>query len=150
MLPCCLVCSRTGIQQNHQNTNIFEPHLDDFQTPAPHAPQSLQQHQFETPRAPPQKPRFRAEDLGTFDPTVNDVYAFTDRIAEVADMNGAMTVQTNVSLVLRGAALRWYEIELTPAFKASLRLESSGIHGWMTALLKKFQQSLHAPHIKHT
>lgn len=48
--------------------------------------------------------RWRGEELGTFDPAVDNVYTFTNRIHQVAELRGHLLVQLNVSLQLRGLA----------------------------------------------
>ncbi|KAM0800632.1 hypothetical protein BDR22DRAFT_851256 [Usnea florida] len=61
--------------------------------------------------------RWRGEELGTFDPAVDDLYTFTDRMHQVAGLRGHLLVQLNVSLQLKGLAKSWYEMELVPVTK---------------------------------
>ena len=48
--------------------------------------------------------RWRGEELGTFDPAIDDIYTFTNRVHQVAGLRGHLLVQLNVSLQLRGLA----------------------------------------------
>ena len=48
--------------------------------------------------------RWRGEELRTFDPAIDNVYTFTDRINQVAGLRGHRLIQLNLSLQLRGAA----------------------------------------------
>ena len=82
--------------------------------------------------------RWRGEELGTFDPTVDDVYTFTDRMHQVAGLRGHLLVQLNVSLQLRGLAKSWYEMELGPSDKAML-CEARSIHAWVNTLIQRFR-----------
>ena len=82
--------------------------------------------------------RWRGEELGTFDPAVDDVYTFTDRMHQVAGLRGHLLVQLNVSLQLKGLAKSWYEMELGPSDKAML-CEARSIHAWVNALIQRFR-----------
>ena len=64
--------------------------------------------------------RWRGEELGTYDPAVDDGYTFIDRMHQVAGLRGRLLAQLNVSLQLRGLAKSWYEMELGPSDKAML------------------------------
>lgn len=44
------------------------------------------------------KTRWRREELGIFDPEVDDVYTFTNRMHQVAEFRGHLLVQFNGSL----------------------------------------------------
>ena len=51
-------------------------------------------------------PRFRSDNLGTYNPNKDNVYAFISRIQEVASLKGVRTVQMNISISLRKKAKR--------------------------------------------
>ena len=64
--------------------------------------------------------RWRGEELGTFNPEKDDVYTFTNRCYQVSELRGHRLVQLNLDLQLRGLAIDWYNIELSPNDKAIL------------------------------
>ena len=85
-----------------------------------------------------QTQRWRSEELGSFDPNVDDIYTFADRIREVAEIRDPRLVQLNLSLQLRGKAKRWFELELSQADKAYLYHPANGITVWVSALVNRF------------
>lgn len=48
--------------------------------------------------------RWRPEELGSFDPSLNDIYTYAGRIREVAEKRDPRLVQLNLSLQLWGKA----------------------------------------------
>ena len=86
--------------------------------------------------------RWRPEDLGTFDPDVDDVYSFIDRIRElVHSKKDPHMIQLNLSLQLRNKAKRWFELELTQQDKSTLYAPVNGVSAWIDALVERFQPS---------
>ena len=95
--------------QQQQITAPVNPRFVNTPTPSPQPHlQSNQQsnqssqsspHDEQTPPADDTTTaRWRGEELGTFDPAVDDVYTFTDRMHQVAALRGNLLVQLNVSL----------------------------------------------------
>ena len=102
--------------------------------------------------------RWYAPDLGYFDPNFDgksidtapamehagkdtyfrDVFAFIDRIHDIARTKGAKEVRENIQLSLRGTALEWYTSELTDGEK---RLGTYGedTTEWDNLLLRRFK-----------
>ena len=85
--------------------------------------------------------RWRPEELGTFDPNVDDIFTFVGRIREVAEIRDPRLVQLNLSLQLRGKAKRWFELELTQADKSYLYDPANGLSAWINALINRFKPS---------
>ena len=83
--------------------------------------------------------RWRIEDIGTFDPATDDVFFFVDRIRDIAALKGHRLVQTNLITCLKGAAIDWFQYELSDAFEFSLR--AGDIEAWCTALKSRWQPS---------
>jgi hypothetical protein len=102
------------------------------------------------------KLQFKPEEIGFFDPELSNehgeqdmvpigketwirsVYAFKQRIKDVAAVKGEEIVRTNLSLCLRGAALAWYTNELGDEAKVGMRHE---LNSWYTALTKRFREN---------
>ena len=85
--------------------------------------------------------RWRPEELGTFDPKLDDIYTFAGRIREVAEIRDPRLVQLNLSLQLRGKAKRWFELELSHADKSMLYDPANGVSAWIDALVNRFKPS---------
>ena len=49
--------------------------------------------------------RWRGEELGTFDPDQDDVFAFISRIRQLSAMRGNQLVTSNIYVQLRGKAI---------------------------------------------
>ena len=121
-----LMDARLGPEQ-HQMTAPVNPRFNVSPTPQPEVQSHSQQNQSNqqphlqsNPVQPNQQPnsssqssphdeqitttndttttRWRGEELGTFDPAVDDVYTFTNRMHQVAALRGDLLVQLNVSL----------------------------------------------------
>ena len=83
--------------------------------------------------------RWRPEELGTFDPDLDNIYTFVERIREVADIRDPHIVQLNLSLQLRGKVKRWFELELTHDDKSVLYTLANNVTAWIDALVNRFQ-----------
>jgi len=105
----------------------------------------------------PQPDRFRAQDLGFFDPnndspsvqvhdgktTYHNVYSFTNRVkSKIQNVNTGPWMATNVAAnldqCLRGKAESWYTNELSATTRDGLKLS---ITNWCTDLETRFKQS---------
>lgn len=113
----------------------------------PAAPQDTQPSQPSQPQASstivpaPQSDdkRWRPEEIGEFDGT-GDVYAFTDRMKNVAFNKGAKLVVTNISTLLKEKAFNWYQYELPEVTKWALN-SSLILDPWCQALIERFRPS---------
>ena len=103
--------------------------------------------------------RWKPEELGFFDPQLpqsfgkgeivyqgKDLYyrsviLFIERIRDLADVKGAELIRTNLNTCLRGAALGWYNAELTDLERKALRRDPDGVNDWCAALKKRFKES---------
>jgi len=70
--------------------------------------------------------RYKIEDIEYFDPetnaknsTTSDVYIFTDRIKEVANLKGARLVQLNIRQNLQKVVANWHDYELMASKRKS-------------------------------
>ena len=106
------------------------------------------------------KGSFRAQDVGFFDPTLDEsygpgdvvqvgrdvyyrnVYLFVERIKDAVNMYTADKVRSNLSSCLRGTAQIWYTEGLSDLEKEALRSLGTGAEKWCDALTKKFKQSV--------
>ena len=66
------------------------------------------------------------------------MFAFTDRIASIAELKGSKLIQTNLVTVLKGVAFNWYHYELTNVVKWALNTSDS-INPWCQALIERFR-----------
>ena len=125
------------LQSNHQS-NQYPNHQPNQQSnQQPNQSSQSSPHDDQTPPTNDTAvTRWPGEELGTFDPAVDDVYTFTDRMYQVAALRGNLLVQLNVSLQLRGLAKSWYEMELGASDKAML---SGSLHAWVNALIQRFR-----------
>ena len=80
--------------------DLPQPHLQSNQQSNPSSQSSPHNEQI-SPTNDTVTTRWRGEKLGTFDPAVDDVYTFTNRMHQVAELRGHLLVQLNVSLQLR-------------------------------------------------
>ena len=78
--------------------------------------------------------------MGTFDPTKDDVYTFTDRVYRLATLRGHKLIQNNLSLQLLGAAKTWYEVEMNDVTRRVL-CEAPSVQNWVDALILRFKPS---------
>ena len=92
------------------------------------------------------------EEIGLFDPdyestgaVVNggktvfyrDVYAFTDRLDDMAVIRGEEKLCTVIPQTLRGSALIWHSTELSPTEKRGMRIAT--VEEWKQALIQRFK-----------
>ena len=99
-----------------QITAPLNPRFVDTPTPTPQPnlrPNTSSQpspHNEQLPTANDTKTaRWRGEELRTFNPAMDNVYTFTNRMHQVARKRGHALVQLNLSLQHRGLAKDWYE-----------------------------------------
>ena len=83
--------------------------------------------------------RWRPEEIGSFDGT-GDVYAFTDRLASIAELKTPKLIQINLVTLLKGTAFNWYHYELVDDAKWALNASAS-IDPWCQALIRRFGPS---------
>ena len=90
--------------------------------------------------------RWRPEEIGSFDGTGDaDVYAFTDRLASIAELNPPKLVQINLVTLLKDTAFNWYHYERANETKWALNASTS-IDSWYQALIRRFR-SIHSDRI---
>jgi hypothetical protein len=97
---------------------------------------------------------FRADDVGYFDPHMvgdgdmftqgkevwfKDVYLFTERVRDVAQIKGEDVLKTNIPACLRGTALAWYTTELSNLERQGLR--AGTLETFLTELTLRFQEA---------
>ena len=85
---------------------------------------------------PAEDKRWRPEEIGSFD-GIGDVYAFTDRLASIAELKTPKLIQTNLVTLLKGTAFNWYHYELVDDVKWALNASAS-IDSWCQALIRRF------------
>ena len=88
---------------------------------------------------PAEDKRWRPEEIGSFDGT-GDMYAFTDRLASIAELKTPKLIQTNLVTLLKGTAFNWYHYELVNDAKWALNASAS-IDPWCQALIRRFGPS---------
>ena len=134
-----------AIQQMQQSMQQMQQSMQQMQqsfaagnaeNPQQNAPATQQHSQPVTPQ-PTDDKRWRPEEIGQYNGT-GDVYAFTDRIASIAELKGPKLIQTNLVTVLKGVAFNWYHYELTDVVKWALNTSES-INPWCQALIERFR-----------
>ena len=99
----------------------------------------------------------KATDIGFFDPAYDDkdtdasalinagrhdfyrdIYAFVDRIKDIAAIHGADKTKEAIPTCFRGEALIWHTMELSEIEKDIVRTAS--IEQWITILIKRFKK----------
>ena len=99
--------------------------------------QSIQPPQHQSiPSSQSEDKRWRPEEIGEFDGD-GDVYAFTDRMATIAETKGVKLVQANVSTLFKKKAFKWWQYEVPDHIKFALRTNLS-INPWIKALHDRF------------
>ncbi|CAA9220090.1 MAG: hypothetical protein AVDCRST_MAG95-496 [uncultured Adhaeribacter sp.] len=105
------------------------------------------------------KQRWKAEDIGLFNPEYHDpanpgpvislgrhtlyrnIYAFTDQLKDLAKASGKLIMLRDMlPTCFKGAALIWHSTELTDLEKDLLRTAS--IKSWYAALIKRFKKRI--------
>ena len=95
----------------------------------------------------------KADDIGYFDPNCEgegpvvsvgrhmfykDIYAFVDRLKDVAADKGEDKVRETLTTCFRGEALTWHSAELTDLEKTLLRTADLSV--WCDSLIKRFKE----------
>ena len=126
-----------AIQQLQQSMQQSFPAAENTERLQQNAPVTQQHSPPATPQSISDDKRWRPDEIGQFDGT-GDVYAFTDRIASIAELKGSKLIQTNLVTVLKGVAFNWYHYELTNVIKWALSTSDS-INPWCQALIERFR-----------
>jgi len=85
--------------------------------------------------------RWRAEDIGYFDGSANQVFTFVDRLQSVSSGPiGVKTVQANIVTLFKDKAFKWYHYELAEVTKWALNTTPT-MDPWCNALIERFRPS---------
>ena len=135
----------TAIQQLQQQMQQMQQMQQSFpkaEKPQSNVPALEQYSQPATPQPTSENKRWCPEEIGQFDGSKDaDVYAFTDRLASIAELKGPKLIQINLVTVLKGVAFKWYHYELTDEVKWALNSNES-INPWCQALIERFGPTL--------